>query len=182
MTANNSRGTVGIVRPTQRTNGFEELLQMLPPGIELIPLCLDVRRGAVDEFKSAIPAYEEKMAEFAKMEVDVINPSGAPPFMVLGYQNEQDLIRKWEEGYAVVIGIKQDSDENRLMFWVRQRYYQLVDRLSGIETIQNFTGFGLYDRKVVEIMKQFDDPYPYFRGMISEIGMPHFEIPYHHRA
>jgi glycosyltransferase involved in cell wall biosynthesis len=96
-----------------------------------------------------------------------------PPEMIV------DLIRKWEEGYAVVIGIKQASDENRLMFWVRQRYYQLVDRLSGIETIQNFTGFGLYDRKVVEIVKQFDDPYPYFRGMISEIGMPHFEIPYH---
>src|SRR6266568_4675205 len=96
-----------------------------------------------------------------------------PPEMIV------DLIRKWEEGYAVVIGIKQASDENRLMFWIRQRYYKLVDRLSGIETIQNFTGFGLYDRKVVEIVKQFDDPYPYFRGMISEIGMPHFEIPYH---
>jgi maleate isomerase len=99
MASNNSHGTVGIVRPTQRTNGFEELLQMLPQGIELIPLCLDVRRGALDEFKSAIPAYEEKVAEFAKMGVDVINPSGAPPFMVLGYQNEQDLIRKWEKTY-----------------------------------------------------------------------------------
>ena len=96
-----------------------------------------------------------------------------PPEMIV------DLIRKWEDGYAVVIGIKQASDENRLMFWIRRQYYKLVDRLSGIETIQNFTGFGLYDRKVVEIMKQFDDPYPYFRGMISEIGMSHFEIPYH---
>jgi maleate isomerase len=99
MASNNSRGTVGIVRPTQRTNGYEELLQMLPPGIELIPLCLDVRRGAIDEFKSAIPAYEAKVAELAKMGVDVINPSGAPPFMVLGYANEQELIRKWEKTY-----------------------------------------------------------------------------------
>jgi glycosyltransferase involved in cell wall biosynthesis len=96
-----------------------------------------------------------------------------PPEMIV------DLIRKWEEGYAVVIGIKQASDENRLMFWIRQRYYQLVDRLSGIETIQNFTGFGLYDRKVVDAVKHFDDPYPYFRGMIAEIGLPRFEIPYH---
>ena len=96
-----------------------------------------------------------------------------PPEMIV------DLIRRWEEGYAVVIGIKAESDEHRLMFWTRKRYYKLVDRLSGIETVQNFTGFGLYDRKVVEIVKQFDDPYPYFRGMISEIGMPHFEIPYH---
>lgn len=99
----NSRGTVGIVRPTQRTGGFEELLAMLPQGIRLLPLCLDVRRGALDEFKSAIPAYEEKVAEFARMGVDVINPSGAPPFMVLGYDNEQALIRRWEETYKTRI-------------------------------------------------------------------------------
>ena len=65
------------------------------------------------------------------------------------------------------------------MFWMRKKYYRLVNRLSGIETYENFTGFGLYDRKVVEIIKQIDDPYPYFRGMIAEIGLPHVEIPYH---
>jgi maleate cis-trans isomerase len=103
MADNNSHGTVGIVRPTQRTGGFEELLSMLPQGIRLIPLCLDVRRGGFDEFKAAIPAYEQKVAEFARMGVDVINPSGAPPFMVLGYDNEQDLIRRWEETYKTRI-------------------------------------------------------------------------------
>jgi len=76
---------------------------MLPRGIRLIPLCLDVRRGALDEFKAAIPAYEAKVAELAQMGVDVINPSGAPPFMVLGYANEQDLIRKWEAAYKTRI-------------------------------------------------------------------------------
>jgi hypothetical protein len=65
---------------------------MLPAGVSLLPLCLDVRRGALDEFKSAIPAYEAKVAELARMGVDVINPSGAPPFMVLGYANEQEFI------------------------------------------------------------------------------------------
>jgi maleate isomerase len=103
MPSNGLHGTVGIVRPTQRTGGFEELLQMLPEGIRLVPLCLDVRRGALDEFKAAIPAYEAKVAEFARMGVDVINPSGAPPFMVLGYANEQDLIRKWETTYKTRI-------------------------------------------------------------------------------
>ena len=72
---------------------------MLPDGIRLIPLCLDVRRGAIDEFKQAIAGYEAKVAELAGMGVDVINPSGAPPFMVLGYDNEQNLIRKWEKDY-----------------------------------------------------------------------------------
>jgi glycosyltransferase involved in cell wall biosynthesis len=96
-----------------------------------------------------------------------------PPEMIV------DLVRKWEEGYPVVICVKATSDEAGLMFWIRKRYYRLVNRLSGIETYENFTGFGLFDRKVVEIIKQFDDPYPYFRGLIAEIGMKRFEIPYH---
>lgn len=93
------RGTVGIVRPTLRTGGFEDLVRMLPKGVGVIPLCLNVQRGAVDEFKSAIPLYEEKVAELAAAGVDVINPSGAPPFMVLGYKQEQELIRRWEDKY-----------------------------------------------------------------------------------
>ncbi|MFY9845212.1 MAG: glycosyltransferase family 2 protein [Terriglobales bacterium] len=99
-----------------------------------------------------------------------------PPEMIV------DLIRKWEEGYPVVICVKAASDENGLMFWVRKQYYRLVRRLSGVETYENFTGFGLYDRKVVEVIKQFDDPYPYFRGMIAEAGFRHFDIPYHQPA
>jgi len=96
-----------------------------------------------------------------------------PPEMIV------DLVRKWEEGYPVVITVKATSDENGLMYWVRKKYYRLVNRLSGVETYENFTGFGLFDRKVVEIIKQMNDPYPYFRGIIAEIGMKRFEIPYH---
>lgn len=94
-----SRGTVGIVRPTQRTGGFDELISILPGGIRLIPIALDVRRGALDEFQAAIPTYEAKVAELAGMGIDLINPSGAPPFMVLGYAKEQKLIRRWEAQY-----------------------------------------------------------------------------------
>jgi len=99
MAAEGLRGTIGIVRPTQRTGGFEDLLRILPQGIRLISEALDVQRGAIDEFQSAIPAYEAKVAALATMGVDVINPSGAPPFMVLGYAKEQDLIRRWEDQY-----------------------------------------------------------------------------------
>src|SRR6267154_1464955 len=99
-----------------------------------------------------------------------------PPEMIV------DLVRKWEEGYPVVIGVKAASDESGLMFWIRKQYYRLVNRLSGVETYENFTGFGLYDRKVVDVIKQFDDPYPYFRGMIAEAGFRHFDIPYHQPA
>jgi len=64
------------------------------------------------------------------------------------------------------------------MFWVRRKYYEFVQRLSSVETFQNFTGFGLYDRTVVEAVRSFDDPYPYFRGLIAEIGLPHFQLHY----
>ncbi len=88
------------------------------------------------------------------------------------------LIAKWEEGFPVVLCIKRSSEESPLMFWLRKRYYALVERLSSIETIQNFTGFGLYDRRVIEEVRRYGDPYPYFRGMIAEIGLPRFDIPY----
>jgi glycosyltransferase involved in cell wall biosynthesis len=83
-----------------------------------------------------------------------------------------DMIRAWEEGYPMVLCIKKSSGENGLMFWLRKQYYKLVERLSSVETIQNFTGFGLYDRRVVDIVRSFGDPYPYFRGIIAEIGLP----------
>src|SRR5208283_1472880 len=99
-----------------------------------------------------------------------------PPEMIV------DMIHKWEEGYPVVICLKVTSGESGLMFWIRKQYYKFVKRLSGIETYENFTGFGLYDRKVVDVIKKFDDPYPYFRGMIAEAGFQHFDIPYHQPA
>ena len=89
-----------------------------------------------------------------------------------------EFIRAWENGASCVLGIKRSSEENTMMFWLRRQYYKLADRLSSVDTIQNFTGFGLYDRKVVELIRSFDDPYPYFRGMIAEIGLPTVKLMY----
>lgn len=95
-----------------------------------------------------------------------------PPEMIA------DMVREWENGYFMVLGVKRSSAENPLMFWIRKRYYRLVHQLSSIETFENFTGFGLYDRRVVDLVKSFEDPYPYFRGMIAEIGLPHKKLYY----
>ncbi len=89
-----------------------------------------------------------------------------------------EMIAKWEEGFSMVLCIKRTSQENPLMFWVRKKYYQLVQRLSQTQTFENFTGFGLYDRRVIEAVRSFEDPYPYFRGMIAEIGLPYCELFY----
>ena len=88
------------------------------------------------------------------------------------------LIRNWEQGAFMVLCIKRTSEENSLVFWLRKQYYRLAERLSSIETFQNFTGFGLYDRRVMDYVKSFGDPYPYFRGMIAEVGLPSVKIPY----
>ena len=90
----------------------------------------------------------------------------------------EQLMAEWERGMPIVIAIKRQSRENPVMFWIRSGYYKLVRNISSIETYEHFTGFGLYDRKVIEMIKQFPDPYPYFRGMIAEIGLPHSEILY----
>ncbi len=95
-----------------------------------------------------------------------------PPAMI------RDFLAKWEQGYKIVIGVKTQSDEFPAMFAVRKLYYNLINRLSEVELIKNFTGFGLYDRKVVEILREIDDPYPYFRGLIAEIGYEIAKIEY----
>src|SRR5437773_6387277 len=103
MTSNDKLGTVGIVRPTARSGGFEDLLRLLPEGIAVTHTCLSVQRGTLDEFKTVISQYEDKVAELAEAGADVVNPSGAPPFMVLGYDGEQTLIREWTAKYRVPI-------------------------------------------------------------------------------
>ncbi len=88
------------------------------------------------------------------------------------------LIAEWERGSSMVLCIKRSSEEASLMFWLRKQYYRVAERLSTIQTFQNFTGFGLYDRRVMELVRSFGDPYPYFRGMIAEIGLPYKTILY----
>lgn len=97
------RGTVGIIKPTLRPGGLEELIRMLPEGIGVIPLSNNIRRGTADEFKAALKGYEEKIPELVEAGANLINPSGAPPFMVLGYKGERELVARWEKQAGVPI-------------------------------------------------------------------------------
>lgn len=90
-----------------------------------------------------------------------------------------DFIKRWEEGSQVVVGVKLKSKENPLMFLVRKFYYWLLSKFSNPDhVIRNFTGFGLYDRKFLEALKKYHDPYPYFRGLVSEIGFRRAEVQF----
>ena len=95
-----------------------------------------------------------------------------PPVMI------REFIKKWEEGYKIVIGVKTQSEEAKIFFAIRKAYYNLVGRLSEVELIKNFTGFGLYDQKVIETLRSIEDPYPYFRGLICDIGFERAVVEY----
>ncbi|UUZ83061.1 hypothetical protein LJK88_03630 [Paenibacillus sp. P26] len=90
----------------------------------------------------------------------------------------KDFIQKWEEGYKVVLGVKNQSEESPLMFFIRKMYYNFISKVSEIELTKNNTGFGLYDQHVIQILREIDDPYPYFRGLISDIGFESYKINY----
>lgn len=90
-----------------------------------------------------------------------------------------DFIKKWEEGYQVVLGVKSSSKENFIVFNLRRLYYFLAGILSEeVELVSNFNGFGLYDHQVIEILRSINDPYPFLKGLISEIGFNKTIIKY----
>jgi maleate isomerase len=97
------RGVVGMINPTMRPGVTEEVCRLLPEGIGLIPLFLNIRRGAEDEFKTMMPHYEKLVAVLAEQQCDLIHPHGAPPFMVLGRKGEAKIVAAWEKKYKVPI-------------------------------------------------------------------------------
>jgi glycosyltransferase involved in cell wall biosynthesis len=93
-------------------------------------------------------------------------------------QRIPDFIQKWEEGFKIVIGVKTSSQESGFFYFLRTAYYRILRILSDVELIEHFTGFGLYDQEVIQILRGFNDPYPYFRGLIADIGFPIARIPF----
>ena len=90
----------------------------------------------------------------------------------------ESFIKEWELGFKVVVGVKTKSEENFIMFAIRNFYYRLIEKYSDTEQIKNFTGFGLYDRSFINCIKTLNDPYPYLRGLITELGFERKEIEY----
>jgi glycosyltransferase involved in cell wall biosynthesis len=95
-----------------------------------------------------------------------------PPEMIA------EFINKWEQGYKTVLAVKPESDESSIMFALRKAYYRLITRISEVQLVQNATGAGLFDRAVIDILRSIQDPYPYFRGLLCEIGFPIATVPF----
>ena len=104
--------------------------------------------------------------------ISVVADFQDPPELIL------EFVKHWEAGYKVVKAVKSESKETALMFFLRKMFYEFINKLSDIELTKNFTGFGLYDKEVIRAMRKIDDPYPYFRGLISELGYEFAVVPY----
>jgi glycosyltransferase involved in cell wall biosynthesis len=95
-----------------------------------------------------------------------------PPSLII------DFVTKWEEGYKVVQGVRKNSRESFVLFKVKKLYYYVLSRISDVELTRDSTGFGLYDKCVIQSLRKIDDPYPYFKGLISELGFEIAEVEY----
>lgn len=102
--------------------------------------------------------------------------------MCCDFQDPVELIpqyvKEWENGYKIVIGIKTSSKENPVMRFLRTCYYKVIKKMSDVEQIEHFTGSGLYDRDFIEVLRDLDDPTPFMRGIVAELGFKRKEIPY----
>ncbi len=88
------------------------------------------------------------------------------------------LVHEWENGYKIVCAIKTSSKENMAMRFLRTCYYKTIKAMSDVEQIEHFTGFGLYDKSFINVLKDLDDPTPFLRGIVAELGYKRKDIPY----
>jgi len=89
-----------------------------------------------------------------------------------------EFIKKWEEGYKTVLAVKPESAESPIMFGLRKVYYRIISKISEVPLVPNATGAGLFDNVVIDILRTIQDPYPYFRGLLCEIGYPIATVPF----
>lgn len=88
------------------------------------------------------------------------------------------LVAEWEKGYKIVSAIKTSSEESSIMYWLRSLYYKTIKKMSQVEQIEHFTGTGLYDKSFIEVLRHLDDPSPFLRGIVAELGPNRKDIPY----
>jgi glycosyltransferase involved in cell wall biosynthesis len=157
-----------IIIDNASTDGTQEILRKLATGNPRLKVILNARN-----FGHIRSPFHGMMQGAGDAVVYMASDLQEPPELI------PDFVKKWEEGAKAVVAIKDSSDESPLFFAVRRLYYRLVEGLAETRTIQNFTGFGLYDRVIMEYCRGLKDPYPYFRGLIAEVGLPVERVSYH---
>lgn len=148
-------------------DGTAQVLRRLAAEDPRVKVILNARNFG--HIRSAYHAFLQSSGDAAiMMAADLQDPPDLLP----------TLLEKWKAGFKAVVAVKSKTEETPVFSFVRRFYYRLVQRLAEFEIIENFTGFGLYDRAIVEYCRKLDDPYPYFRGLISEIGLPMTKVSF----
>ncbi len=156
-----------IIIDNASTDGSQEILCRLAAEDKHIKVILNVRNfGPIRSPHHAFLAAKGDAVLF------IVADMQDPPELI------SKFVEKWEQGYKIVIGVKTESEEFPLFYLVRCAYYLLIGWLSDVPLVRNATGFGLYDREVVEELRKIEDPAPYFRGLICELGYERAEIQY----
>jgi len=149
------------------TDGTVAILRRLAAADRRVKLILNTRNfGHIrSPFHGLLQAHGDAVISIAS---DLQDPPELIP----------QFVRQWEQGYKVVMGVKTQSQENAIFYALRTLYYRTLRRLSEVELVEHFTGFGLYDRQVVDLLRRIDDPYPYFRGLVADLGFESAKIAY----
>ncbi|MDD4098243.1 MAG: glycosyltransferase family 2 protein [Lentisphaeria bacterium] len=156
-----------IIGDNHSNDGSRELLRCLAKEDPRVKVILNANNFG--HIRSPMNVFRQARGDAA---IIMCSDLQDPPEMIA------DFIRLWEEGHDVVCGVKPTSQENLFMYGIRKFYYRLLASFSDTEQIRNFTGYGLYDRKFLDAFRRFHDPYPYFRGLVGEIGFDRVEIPF----
>lgn len=156
-----------IIIDNASTDGTQEILRRLAAQDRSIKVILNARNFG--HIRSPCHALMQARGDAVLLLASDLQD---PPELI------PEFVAKWEEGCKAVVGVKNQSEETPIFFFVRRCYYRLVNRLAEFALIQDFTGFGLYDQAIIDYCRNVDDPYPYFRGLISEIGLPTAQIPF----
>lgn len=139
-------------------------------------------RNICKKDKNAKAIFNAKnFGQFNSPYYGLLNTSGdAVISMASDFQDPVDMLPKfieaWEKGYKIAVGIRKTSTDNIILSKIKKLYYNLIDKFSNIDQIKMFTGFGLYDKDFIDILKKLDDPTPFLRGIVAEIGFKRKEI------
>jgi polyisoprenyl-phosphate glycosyltransferase len=156
-----------IVIDNDSPDGTQELLRKLAMADKRIKVILNRRNFG--HVRSPLHALFQARGDAVIMLASDLQD---PPELI------PQFIEQWEKGSKLALGVKNQSEESPLFFLVRKAYYELVSRLSQVKLLKNVTGFGLYDRQVIELLRGMEDPYPYVRGIICDFGFPVAQIPF----
>jgi glycosyltransferase involved in cell wall biosynthesis len=150
-----------IIIDNSSTDGTQEILRKLAAKSPRLKIIMNARN-----FGHIRSPYYGMLQASGDAVIYLASDLQEPPELI------PDFLTQWEHGAKAVVGIKDSSAESAIFFAARRLYYGLVEKLADIRTIQNFTGFGLYDRVIIEYCKNLGDPYPYLRGLVAEVGLP----------